>query len=141
MPNKSLTLKSLYIPKIFFVDFLRGLIDGDGSVRNWIHPTNLHEQWSLRIYSGSQKFITWLQSKIEEYLRCRGKVYSELRLNRKNFIYILKYGKIAAKKILQDCYYRSAFGLNSKIKVVENCLRVPSGWHRSKSLNFNLAEH
>lgn len=137
IPNKSLNLKILDISKEFFVDFLRGLIDGDGSLRSWIHPNNLHEQWSLRIYSASQTFITWLQSKIEEHLGCKGKLYSALRPNRKNFIYTLKYGKIPAKKILQSCYYQDAFGLDRKIKLAEACIKVPSGWHKSKNLNSN----
>ncbi|MBU1091000.1 MAG: hypothetical protein KKC42_04065, partial [Candidatus Omnitrophica bacterium] len=53
--HKSLTLGALEIPNQYFVDFLRGVIDGDGCIRGWIHPSNKREQWSLRIYSGSEK--------------------------------------------------------------------------------------
>ncbi|MBU4346078.1 MAG: LAGLIDADG family homing endonuclease [Candidatus Omnitrophica bacterium] len=133
-PNKSLTLTNLDIPEEYFVDFLRGLIDGDGSVRRWIHHTNLHEQWSLSIYSGSQIFITWLQSKIEKYLDCRGKIYSALRPQRKNFIYTLKYGKMGAKAILQNCYYQGAFGLDRKIKLAQDCFESHTGWTQSKTV-------
>lgn len=133
-PNKSLNLKALDVPQEFFVDFLRGVIDGDGSLRSWLHPTNLHEQWSLRIALASKIFIKWLSSKIEEYLGCKGKIYSELRQNRNNFIYTLKYGKIAAKKILQDCYYKDAFALDRKIKLADKCLDSYRGWGASKTV-------
>jgi hypothetical protein len=133
-PSKSLSLKCLDVPKEFFVDFLRGLIDGDGCLGRWIHPINLHEQWSLRIFSGSKAFIIWLQSKIEDYFACRGKVHFALRPNRKNFIYTLKYGKIAAREILQNCYYRGAFGLDRKTKLAQQCLVSPVGWGQSKTV-------
>ncbi|MBU0759870.1 MAG: hypothetical protein KKA34_05880 [Candidatus Omnitrophica bacterium] len=135
IPNKSLTLKNLNIPEAFFRDFLRGLIDGDGSMRSWVHPTNLHEQWSLRIYSGSQLFLTWLNSKIEEYIGCRGKLYAEFRPKRDSFVYTMKYGKMAAKRILQSCYYQGAFGMNKKINLARSCSKALSGWSQSKTLD------
>jgi len=39
MPRKSLVIDSLDIPGIYFLDFLRGMIDGDGCIRKWTHPT------------------------------------------------------------------------------------------------------
>ncbi len=135
-PAKSLTLKELKIPPKYFVDFLRGLIDGDGSIRGWIHPTNKHEQWSLRIYSGSQPFLLWVQKKIAIYLGCSGKVYSSLGPKKKNFLYILKYGKMAAKEILRRCYYQDVFGLDRKIKLASQCLESIAGWGKSKTLSF-----
>jgi len=134
MPNKSLSLNELDIPQYLFVDFLRGLIDGDGSLRSWTHPTNLHEQWSLRIYSGSKTFIEWLQSKIEEYIGCRGKIHSAPRPNREHLIYTLKFGKIAAKKILQNCYYQSAFALERKARLAQRCCSSCIGWRQSKTV-------
>ncbi|MFH1853795.1 MAG: LAGLIDADG family homing endonuclease [Candidatus Omnitrophota bacterium] len=133
-PNKSLTLKNLNIPKIFFRDFLRGLIDGDGSVCSWIHPANLHEQWSLRIYSGSQAFLMWLRFEIEKYTGCKGRLHAEVRPKRDRFVYTLKYGKMTAKKILQTCYYQGVFGLDKKVKLATSCSKALSGWCRSKTL-------
>jgi len=132
--NKSCTLGALNIPRHFFVDFLRGLIDGDGSLRSWIHPTNLHEQWSLRIYSGSQAFMIWLRARIEEYIRCTGRVHSEFKSKFKRFVYTLKYGKIAAKKIFSACYYDGAFGMDRKMKLAESCLKTSAGWRQSKTV-------
>ena len=134
MPNKSLTLSNLTVPKIFFRDFLRGLIDGDGSICNWLHSTNLHEQWSLRIYSGSQAFLMWLKPEIEKHVGCAGRIHAEFRPSRDSFVYTLKYGKMAAKKILQSCYYQGAFGMDRKIKLANSCSNVLSGWNRNKTL-------
>ena len=135
-PNKSLKLSNLNIPKDFFVDFLRGVIDGDGSLRRWLHPTNLREQWSLRIFSGSPLFIKWLQSTIGKYLKCQGRIHSAIRPERKNFIYTLKYGKMAARIILEKCYYGGSFGLDRKIKLANECSNSYRGWSKSKTV-FN----
>ncbi|RKY31045.1 MAG: hypothetical protein DRP74_05745 [Candidatus Omnitrophota bacterium] len=67
--KKSLTLGILDVPRQFFMDFLRGLIDGDGSTRSWRHSVNFGIQWSLRIYSRSKKFLEWLAGQIKEYLK------------------------------------------------------------------------
>ncbi|MCX5698367.1 MAG: LAGLIDADG family homing endonuclease [Candidatus Omnitrophica bacterium] len=136
IPNKSLTLDRLDISKEFFNDFLRGLIDGDGSLRSWRHTTNLHIQWSLSVFSASEAFIKWLQAAIEASLCCRGKIHSALRPDRINPIYTLKYGKMAARKIAEKCYYKNCFGLERKIKLAQECSRSYSGWDRSKTV-FN----
>lgn len=132
--NKSLTLNRITIPDKYFVDFLRGLIDGDGCIRFWKHPSNHNEQWSLRIYSGSQQFVTWLQSTIEWNLKCRGKIHSEIRSTGKNAVYTLKYGKIAARQIFGRCYYPNAFGLERKKDLAAKCLLSCRGWSQSKTI-------
>ncbi|MDP6686274.1 MAG: LAGLIDADG family homing endonuclease [Candidatus Omnitrophota bacterium] len=134
LPKKSLTLRSLKIPKVFFVDFLRGVIDGDGCVRRWKHASNFHEQWALKICSGAGVFIKWLEASIEEYLGCKGKIYSELKKGFNNPYYILKYGKIACKEILGSCYYHGAFAMNRKMKSAISCVTVASGWSKSKTV-------
>lgn len=136
IPNKSLTLDRLDISKEFFNDFLRGLIDGDGSLRSWRHTTNLHVQWSLSVFSASEAFIKWLQAAIEAYLGCRGKIHSALMSDRINPLYTLKYGKMAARVIANNCYYKGCFGLNRKIKLARECLGSYKGWTQSKTV-FN----
>jgi len=136
LPNKSLKLKKLNIPKEFFSDFLRGIIDGDGCLRSWIHPSNNHEQWSLRIFSGSKVFIKWLESRIEEATGCRGRIHSDFGPHRIHQLYTLKYGKLAAAGILKNCYYKGAFSLERKSKLAYNCCITPAGWSKSKTV-FN----
>ena len=127
--NKSLTLGALEIPSRYFVDFLRGVIDGDGSIRSWIHPTNKREQWSLRIYSGSKEFINWLSGTTEQLLKICGKIHGNARN-----IWVLKYGKMAAKEIAEQCYYKNCFGLERKIKLAQECLESYRGWTQSRTV-------
>lgn len=131
MPNKSLVISSIDVPLRYFVDFLRGLIDGDGCVRNWIHPSNKKEQWSLRIYSGSESFIRWLNNTIESLLKVKGRIYRE-----KATKWILKYGKMAAREIVKRCYYKGCFGLQKKIILSRDCIESYRGWAKSKTVNF-----
>ena len=130
-PRKSLTLKSLKIDENYFNDFLRGLIDGDGSMRKWYHPTNYNQQWSLRIYSGSIEFLEWLKNIIEKLYRAKGRVHQEKKYLTKN---VLKYGKMAAREILKNCYYDGAFALERKAKLAHSCVNSYKGWDRSKTV-------
>jgi intein/homing endonuclease len=134
--KKSLTVGALDVPKQFFVDFLRGLIDGDGSMRSWKHPTNFRQQWSLRIYSGSKKFLEWLDEKIKEYLKACGKLY---QYNKQGTAYVLKFGKMAAREITKSCYYEGCFGLQRKIALAKDCTDSYKGWSKSRTVNYELS--
>ncbi|MBU1808695.1 MAG: LAGLIDADG family homing endonuclease [Candidatus Omnitrophica bacterium] len=132
--KKSLTLRSLNVSRKYFVDFLRGMIDGDGCIRRWIHPSNAMEQWNLRIYSGSGIFIKWLRHVMECMLNVKGKIYKET--DRK---WILKYGKMAAKEIAKQCYYDNCLGLSRKIKLAQECCTSHRGWSKSKTVCCGLS--
>ncbi|MDD4980438.1 MAG: LAGLIDADG family homing endonuclease [Candidatus Omnitrophica bacterium] len=127
--NKSLTLGALEIPNQYFVDFLRGVIDGDGCIRRWVHPTNKGEQWSLRIYSGSEEFVHWLSDTIAGLLEVFGKIH-----NSRNNFWVLKYGKMAAREIAKQCYYKHCFGLERKINLAQQCLSSYTGWDKSTTV-------
>jgi len=129
--NKSLTLGKIQVPEQFFVDFLRGVVDGDGCIRSWINPSNNREQWSLRIYSGSLGFTEWLKEAAEALLKIRGKIHKGT-----GSLWILKYGKMAAKEISRQCYYEGCLGLSRKIKLARECLGSYKGWTQSKTV-FN----
>lgn len=129
MKKKSLILGALNIPNQFFIDFLRGEIDGDGCIRHWIHPSNNREQWSLRIYSGSGVFIEWLKKTAEVVLKIRGKIHKK-----DGSVWVLKYGKMAAQEIARSCYYRGCLGLERKIKLAQDCLGSYKGWSQSKTV-------
>jgi len=134
-PAKSKTLKAVNVPDNFFNDFLRGVIDGDGNIRKWAHPTNDGEQWCLRVYSGSINFLTWLSGKIEKLLRAKGKIYAEKKGPLKDkIVYTLKYGKVAAKEILKNCYQTESISLPRKYKLAIECVSSVSGWSKSKTV-------
>lgn len=134
MPNKSLILKNLAIPDEFFKDFLRGLIDGDGGILRWIHPKNFREQWVLRITSGSKKFLEWLSEKIENTFKAKGRIYQK---NEEGTQFEIKFGKVAARKILKICYYENCFSLERKKRLAQECINSYEGWKRSKTI-FSL---
>lgn len=128
--SKSLNLDTIKVPNQFFIDFLRGVIDGDGCIRRWIHPSNNREQWSLRIYSGSGIFIEWLKDTIASLLKIQGKIYRETATE-----WILKYGKMAARIIVQKCYYDGSFALERKRNLAKECIRSYRGWKKSKTVS------
>jgi hypothetical protein len=130
-PKKSLTLGELKIPDSGFADFLRGVIDGDGSIRSWIHPTNGNEQWSLRVYSGAQVFIEWLQRKTEELFLAKGRIHFR---KKGNGLYTLKFGKLAAQRILSRCYYEDCFALGRKNILAQICATSDTGWSKCRTL-------
>ncbi len=120
--KKSLTLKSIAIPNMYFRDFLRGIIDGDGSISSWSHKNNKNIQWSLRIFSGSAYFTGWLKNKVEKAYKVNGRVH-KLHKKDRNPIYTIKFGKMAAKVVINNCYYDNCLALRRKLKKAQECLR------------------
>lgn len=125
--NKSLTMEKLSVPSKYFIDFLRGVIDGDGSIERWIHRSNGYEQWSLRVISGAPIFLQWLKEEIEKNFSVRGKLYGYLNKGKKNKIYSIKFGKLSAKVILKGCYYKNCLSLERKLVKANECLKTING--------------
>lgn len=128
-PNKSLSLGELKVPEKEFQDFIRGVIDGDGSIRRWMHPSNGGEQWSLRIYSASIEFTNWLKVRIEKSFFTKGRVHKN-----GGRTFVLKYGKLAAQRILQTCYYDGSMGMDRKARLAKDCVISGMRWRKSKTL-------
>lgn len=133
-PRKSLTLGALSIPSAYFKDFFRGVIDGDGNIRKWIHPTNHYEQWELRIYSASLDFITWLEKSSKTILGCNGVIIHNHPVG-KNEMHVLKFGKMAARHILNHIYYKNALAMPRKYILAKACVNSYVGWKRSSTIN------
>ncbi len=138
-PKKSLTLEVINVPDRYFKDFLRGVIDGDGSINTWIHKTNGRVQWCLRIISGAPIFSEWLYQTIQIHYSVIGKKYTYTYKGKKNPINIIKFGKIATKIILKDAYYPKSLNLKRKLLQAENCLVAEDGWRGYKKM-INNAE-
>jgi len=122
-PKKSLTLGKIDVDLRYFNDFLRGVIDGDGCIRGWIHKSNHHQQWSLDVTSAAPIFIQWLKEEIEKNLHVKGRLHTYLKEGKKNKINILKFGKLAAKVIIRQAYYDGALALNRKMLKGKLCLQ------------------
>ena len=101
MPNKSKILGILKIPNKYFFDFLRGSLDGDGSIHKYFDPVY---KKSLRLYvkftSASLDHLTWLQKTIEKLLG----VHGYIRINTRSFD--LTYSKANSILLLKKMYYK-----------------------------------
>ncbi len=70
--RKSKNLGSLKIPDKFFSDFLRGCIDGDGSIGFFNHPESKHPQLRIRLFSASRGFLEWMKLEIQRNFGING---------------------------------------------------------------------
>jgi hypothetical protein len=132
--KKSLTLSPLKIPQGYYIDFLRGVIDGDGNMQKTVHTSNRNIQWTLRIVSGSPYFLPWIKDNVERIFELTGKSY--VRKDKgKNPLHILKYGKFAAKIILRRCYYKSCLTMPRKLKNAQKCIQSRNGLRKYGALS------
>jgi hypothetical protein len=135
MPHKSSIIGKIQVPMLYFADFLRGVIDGDGSIKCWQHPGNNKEQMVLSITSASYSFIAWLNVYIFRLCKVEGRIYKECTGN-----WLLKYGKMAAREILQRCYYPGCLGLDRKILKAQQVINSYRGWKKSKLVPDSLID-
>lgn len=116
-PAKSKILEALLIPQEFFMDFLRGCIDGDGSIGYYRHPESRHPQLRVRLYSASPKFLNWIKFKIAHMLNIQtGWVEN------KEGISVLVYAKTDSIKLLGFLYRNAGHYLNRKYLIAREFL-------------------
>ena len=72
-PAKSRTLGPLAIPENLFSDFMRGCIDGDGSI--WITHARGNPLMGIQLVSGSENFVTWIKLSITHLTGLSGHIY------------------------------------------------------------------
>lgn len=100
--NKSKTIGVLEIPDMYFTDFLRGHLDGDGCTYSYWDP-----RWksSFMLYtsfiSASLQHVEWIRDKIQEIYQINGKI----KFSGKS-VYQLMYAKTASIKLLKLIYYK-----------------------------------
>jgi len=102
MPNKSKSMGPLLIPPAYLADFLRGLIDGDGSIGYFMHPESTRKQFRIRITSASVHFLDWLRKKLTITLGIKGS------LEKVPGAYQLNYYKGDSRKIIDFIYYNNS---------------------------------
>ncbi len=135
-PRKSATIGPLDVPDSGFADFLRGVIDGDGCIYRWIHPTNGREQWAVHVTGISRPFLQWLRETIGRIWGVEGRVHTDPPRDKNHHTkYSLKYGKLAAKAILTECYYPGAFALDRKAELAAGCIKTSVGWSKSGTVS------
>lgn len=117
--HKSKTIGPLKIPKDFFPDFLRGCIDGDGSVGTFLHPESKHLQLKVRLYSASEKFLFWIKNEIRSFDIGGG------FLQQGKGVHALVYAKSDSIILLNKIYYKDfPQSLNRKFLIAKPYLRT-----------------
>ena len=99
-PRKSLTLGALQIPDHVFADFLRGHLDGDGSLvvyQDSLFPNSL--RCYARFLSGSRTHLEWIHGTVSRLWDLAG------ALARQQRVYRLNYAKRASLQLLKRMYY------------------------------------
>lgn len=101
-PAKSKTISSILVPQEYFLDFLRGYFDGDGS--SFSYYDSIYKK-SYRFYisftSASPKFFDWLRNEIRNSLNIKG----FLSHNRNNAYVQLRFSKKEAIVLVNGIYY------------------------------------
>lgn len=101
--KKSKTIGQVTVPDKFFIDFLRGCLDGDGNISVFNHPESKHKQLKVRFTSASKKFLSWIHLKIKEkYKIDSGHIYTD----KIKSVSTLSYAKSDGGKILKLMYHR-----------------------------------
>lgn len=115
-PNKSLTIKKLNIPKKYFSDFLRGHLDGDGSIifykdhyNTYLNPKYIYDRLFVYLLSASKNHIKWLQNIIHRLKKIKGSIQERISNTQISKLptYRLKYSTKEAKIFLNWIYYKN----------------------------------
>jgi len=117
-PNKSKTINILKIPDEHFADFLRGHLDGDGSIKVYQDPVWKNSQ---RIYvvfnSASMLHIQWLQQRIKSLFQVKGFIRTA------NAMFSLTFAKKESLRLLPSLYHRTDLPcLERKRTIVQSVL-------------------
>jgi len=122
MPAKSKILKAVDIPSLFFRDFLRGCIDGDGSISISRHPESRLPQLRVRLVSASLDFLVWIHQCIRNECRVEGGyIYHAQRKS----VYTLSFGKADSMKIIKSMYYKKSL---PSLKRKQSIVLKMGGW-------------
>lgn len=111
-PRKTYTIGQLKIPDKLFRDFLRGHLDGDGSIIAYVDRYNtslktkyVYQRLYVRFLTASKPHIEWLQAKVTELLGVDGYLVVRPGDHRKVPMYSLHFAKKDAIKLLRWIYY------------------------------------
>lgn len=112
-PDKSRALGAIQIPDSYFRDFLRGHLDGDGSITTYTdhyntkkNPRYVYERFFVRFISANKTHIEWLHRQIQEVLGIEGRLHlAPSPIVGHADMYIIKFGKDDSIDLLHKIYY------------------------------------
>lgn len=125
---KSKTIKEVLLPKEYFIDFLRGYFDGDGTSYSYYDS---RYKFSYRFYisfaCGSKKFIEWLREINASKFGVRGFINEKSGTTNVQLKYSKREAVILAKKmyyhIALPCLLRKKKKIDESLDVIENTCR------------------
>lgn len=139
-PAKSYTIGQLKIPDKYFRDFLRGHLDGDGSITTYEDrynvskdPSYVYTRLLVRFISVSQDHIQWLRNTISRLLNLKGDLHRSLPPKERHGVpmWQLKFMKKESIKLLNLLYYSDNIpALVRKRKKAEHALALISTTQR-----------
>ena len=115
-PNKSLSIEKIDIDYKYFPDFLRGNIDGDGSIifykdkyNTALNTNYVYDRLFVYFLSASKKYIMWIQKTIQTIINISGSIQNKRsgkNAMRYRPMYLLKFSTKEAKILLNYFYYK-----------------------------------
>ncbi|MDD4909087.1 MAG: LAGLIDADG family homing endonuclease [Candidatus Omnitrophica bacterium] len=131
MPNKTYNLKELLVPKNYLADYLRGFIDGDGSIFTYAdrymcykgkHYT--YKRLYVAFNSLSKIHLSWIKSNLEVLLGLKGGFAKWSNKHSTAPLWTLRYAKNDSLKLLPWIYYKEDLPcLKRKRKIADRFLR------------------
>lgn len=116
MPRKTSRLNEISVPDEFFRDFLRGHLDGDGSIvtyedryNTFKDPKYVYTRLYVHFLSASQKHIVWIYQKIKDTIDIKGDLNNDRKRKLgedKKIVWRLRFSKKASLKLLLWLYYK-----------------------------------
>ncbi len=109
--RKSLTLGAIDVPKEFLADLVRGLLDGDGTIANFVHrptlrtyPDYLYERLQVRFGSASRAHLEWLRGQVRSVLPISAAIIPAKPRPGRHAYFNLAYAKHASLALLSWLY-------------------------------------
>ena len=131
-PAKSRTLGAVMVPDEYFADFVRGCIDGDGSIITYVDrhntfkkPTYVYTRVYVSLVSASQRFIEWLRTSIRRLTGLSGEVTVRSGTSTRNELWRLRYAKRESLAILRWIYHASDVPCLGRKREIAAPLLVP----------------
>lgn len=143
MPAKSLRLDALDVPDDVFPDFMRGCIDGDGSIVTYVDrynttkdPKYVYDRLYVSLVSASPPFLRWIQHTVFRLSKLTG--HLTVRRNPKHHdLWRLRYAKRESAALLKWMYYApDVAALRRKREHAQRAL-VGATWYRHPLADFD----
>lgn len=145
-PAKTYTIGEINVPNEYFKDFLRGHLDGDGSITTYIDRYNTYrgrtytnQRIFIRFTSASNIHINWLYKKINTITGIKGAIiYKPPVISNRVPMWDIKFSKKESLKLLQYLYYKNNLPcLERKRIIAEKAIEKISKEKRRKYTRIN----